>query len=67
MDPRAQTKRKDRCWSYLDREEGTGLIIEIDSNAWAGLKIIPKDPNIKKKKIENYYEGFWNRTKYDFY
>ena len=33
MDPRGQTKRKCKYGSYLDREEGTGLIIEIDSNA----------------------------------
>ena len=44
-------ERKDRFWSYLDREvieaeaENKGLIIEIDSNAWAGTSIIPNDPN----------------------
>ena len=63
MDPRAQTKRKDRCWSYLDREEGTGLIIEIDSNAWAGLKIIPKDPNIKNKKNGKLLRKFLEQNK----
>ena len=44
-------KRKDMFWKYLDREvieadlEGVGLVIEMDSNCWAGKNIIPKDPN----------------------
>ena len=44
-------QRKDMFWGYLDKEiieaerEETGLVIQIDSNAWAGSEIIPKDPN----------------------
>ena len=44
-------QRKERFWNYLDievhsaKEEKIGLIIELDSNAWAGDEIIPGDPN----------------------
>ena len=43
--------RKSKFWKYLEEEtetarnRGYGLIIQIDSNAWAGDQIIPKDPN----------------------
>ena len=42
---------KNKFWNYLEQETETarnhdfGLIIQIDSNAWAGDLIIPKDPN----------------------
>ena len=45
------TSRKAKFWNYLEievhtaQEEGIGLIIEIDSNAWVGDKLIPGDPN----------------------
>ena len=45
------SERKEKFWSYLDKEvvkvleHGTGLIIEMDSNAWAGKKILPNNPN----------------------
>ena len=40
-------------WKYLDREVteadslDLGLVIEIDSNCWAGKNLIPNDPNIQ--------------------
>ena len=43
--------RKEKFWSYLEREvieaekEQVGLVIEIDSNSWAGNELIPNDPN----------------------
>ena len=46
-------ERKDKFWSYLEREvieaeaNNTGLVIEIDSNSWAGSSVIPNDPNIQ--------------------
>ena len=47
--------RKTGFWNYLTEEvrsaEDTnkGLIIQIDSNAWAGKDIIPEDPNKQKQ------------------
>ena len=44
-------ERKDMFWNYLEREvleaeeEQIGLVIEIDSNSWAGSTLIPNDPN----------------------
>ena len=44
-------ERKDMFWDYLDREvveaeeSNVGLVIEIDSNCWAGSALIPNDPN----------------------
>ena len=64
-------ERKDKFWKYLHKEvvvameEGTGLVIEIDSNAWAGKKIIPNDPNIQNsngKLLENFLEQNKNMT-----
>ena len=45
--------RKDKFWRYLDEEAKTaeeknfGIIMQIDSNAWAGGNIIPGDPNLQ--------------------
>ena len=44
-------ERKLKFWNYLDqdieiaKEENIGIVIQIDSNAWVGNKIIPNDPN----------------------
>ena len=44
-------ERKHGFWNYLDQEvedarsQNVGLVIQIDSNAWAGKEIIPNDPN----------------------
>ena len=41
--------RKDKFWDYLSTEskkaknDGAGLIIQMDGNLWAGSEIIPKD------------------------
>ena len=57
--------RKELFWDYIDqevvsaKEEGVGLIIEIDSNAWLGKTILPKDPNIQNsngKLVEKFLE-----------
>ena len=43
--------RKQGFWNYLDQEvesassQNIGIVIQIDSNSWAGNKIIPNDPN----------------------
>ena len=44
-------ERKEKFWNYLDKEvfdaeeNDIGLVIEIDSNSWAGSALIPNDPN----------------------
>ena len=44
-------ERKQLFWNYLDqeveraKEQNIGLVIQIDSSAWAGNQIIPGDPN----------------------
>ena len=61
-------KRKEMFWKYLDREvveanyEDLGLVIEIDSNCWAGNNLIPKDPNIQNSNGK-LLEMFLNRNK----
>ena len=46
-------ERKEKFWRYLDKEvidadsSNIGLVIEIDSNCWAGPELIPNDPNIQ--------------------
>ena len=43
--------RKTSFWKYMDEEvksaedSETGIIIQMDSNSWAGSEIIPSDPN----------------------
>ena len=55
--------RKDKFWRYLEEEantaenKGMGIIIQIDSNAWAGKNIIPGDPNPQNKNGK-YLEEF---------
>ena len=44
-------ERKESFWRFLDeetksaQESDVGIIIQMDSNAWAGPDIIPSDPN----------------------
>ena len=44
------SKRKQRFWNYLDqkvhyvKDNKIGIVIKIDSNAWAGTSLIPNDP-----------------------
>ena len=60
--------RKEKFWDFLDKEvhsakhDNVGLIIEIDSNAWAGDKIIPKDPNTQNNNGK-LLEKFLKRNK----
>ena len=60
--------RKEKFWNYLDqevhsaREENIGLVIAINSNAWAGDAIIPNDPN-NQNYNEKLLEGFLKRNK----
>ena len=58
-------ERKQRFWNYLDKEvieaeeKQIGLVIEIDSNAWAGSALIPNDPNPQNangKMLQNFIE-----------
>ena len=43
--------RKNKFWSYLEQEvqyateNDIGIVIQIDSNSWAGCALIPNDPN----------------------
>ena len=65
------TERKDNFWNYLGEEvesakkEGVGLVIEVDSNAWAGRNLIPNDPNPQNsngKLLEKFLEINKNMT-----
>ena len=56
-------ERKDKFWRYLDKEvksgkeDGAGIIIQMDGNCWAGDKIIKDDPkpqNQNGKRFENF-------------
>ena len=61
------TSRKEKFWKYLDQEvhnaksEGVGLVIEIDSNAWAGKGVIPNDIN-RQNNNGKLLEMFLNRN-----
>ena len=56
-------EKKDNFWNYLDYEvleadrQKMGVIIEMDSNCWAGQEIIPGDPNIQNSngKLLEYF------------
>ena len=63
--------RKEKFWNYLEievhsaQEDGIGLIIEIDSNAWAGEQVIPGDPktqNNNGKHLSQFLERNTNVT-----
>ena len=60
--------RKENFWNYLDQEiinaheEGVGIIIEIDSNAWAGKGLLSKDPNTQNNNGKH-LEDFLVRNK----
>ena len=60
--------RKEKFWNFLDqevhsaKEENIGIVIEIDSNAWAGDEIIPNDPN-KQNNNGKLLESFLKRNK----
>ena len=49
------TIRKDKIWKYLDtevkiaKEDGAGVILQMDGNLWAGKNIIFYDPNHKMR------------------
>ena len=57
------TTRKDKFWKYLDtevksaKENGAGVILQMDGNLWAGKNIIKDDPktqNENGKRFENF-------------
>ena len=60
--------RKEKFWDFLDKEvqsakhDKTGIIIEIDSNAWAGDGLIPNDPN-NQNNNGKLLQMFLNRNK----
>ena len=45
------SERKQKFWNYLEQEvqysndKAAGIVIQIDSNAWAGGGLVPNDPN----------------------
>ena len=53
--PQIERGKKDAFWEYLDTEvieatkAGSGLIIQMDGNLWAGKEIIPNDPRPQNK------------------
>ena len=60
-----------KFWNYLDKEvesaasENIGIVIQIDSNAWAGSDIIPNDPNpqnLNRKLLKLFLERNKNIT-----
>ena len=61
-------ERKKKFWQYLTDEvksadkKDIGIIIEMDSNAWAGRKIVPCDPNTQNKNWK-YFEEFLKNNK----
>ena len=56
-------ERKDSFWEYIDNEtkkaqaDGTGLIIQMDGNLWAGNKKIPSDTKMQNRNGK-YFEQF---------
>ena len=58
--------RKTSFWKYMDEEvksaedSETGIIIQMDSNSWAGSEIIPSDPN-KQNSNGNCSRHFWTK------
>ena len=63
--------RKQGFWNYLDQEvasandQNIGLVIQIDSNCWAGNQIIPNDPNpqnVNGKLLQLFLERNQNVT-----
>ena len=65
------SERKEQFWNYLDTEvtiasdRNVSLVIQIDSNAWAGPNLIPGDPNQQNrngKKLQQFLERNKNIT-----
>ena len=60
-------KKKNSFWKYLDEEvinaksSGSGLIIQMDGNLWAGSQIIPNDPRHQNKNGK-LFEEFLSRN-----
>ena len=59
--------KKNNFWKYLDEEvinaknDGAGLIIQMDGNLWAGSKIIPNDPR-QQNRNGKLFEEFLSRN-----
>ena len=59
--------RKEFCWSSLYKEvtaatiSGSGLIIQMDGNLWAGDNLIPGDPNSQNNN-GRLFENFLSRN-----
>ena len=62
-----RAEQKDKFWAHLDSEvvaaenNGTGLVIQMDGNLWAGDNIIPGDPN-QQNKNGKLFEMFLRRN-----
>ena len=65
------TSRKEKFWNFLDAEvhsameDDVGLVIEIDSNAWAGDRLIPNDPNKKNYNCKLLEKVSYKKQKYN--
>ena len=64
-------ERKQNFWNYLEQdvqfahENNAGIVIQIDSNSWAGKELVPNDPNIQNtngKLLEMFLERNPNIT-----
>ena len=60
-------EKKNNFWKYLDEEvlnakyNGSGLIIQMDGNLWAGSQIIPNDPR-QQNRNGKLFEEFLSRN-----
>ena len=59
--------KKEAFWDYMDnevieaRKSGSGLIIQMDGNLWAGNKIVPNDPRPQNRNGQ-LFEQFLKRN-----
>ena len=64
-------ERKEKFWSYLDQEveaaenQGTGFILQMDGNLWAGSHLIPGDPHSQNQNGK-LFEQFLGRNPHLF-
>ena len=62
-------EKKNSFWKYLDEEvinaksSGSGLIIQMDGNLWAGSQIIPNDPR-QQNRNGKLFEEFLYRNQH---
>ena len=60
-------EKKNAFWEYLDnevieaRKSGSGLVIQMDGNLWAGKEIVPNDPRPKNRNGQ-LFQDFLSRN-----